>query len=339
MPLLALGCGGGALKPRTIKVETFVANAEFPTQIRFAPDGRLFYSEKGSGRIRVVQNGTLLPAAFATLPVASDNEQGLLGLALDNDFANNGYVYAYYTEQGAVRARLVRFTAVGNSGQDMASIFDVPNVTNFHNGGRVGMGPDGKLYLTTGDHQGPALAQDPLSVSGKVHRLNADGAVPSDNPSAGSSVYTLGHRNPFGLAFHPTSGRPYISENGPDCDDEINLLIAGQNYGWRLNQPCNDSDPNFTQPASRFNPVIAPTGMTFYDGALFPAYQGKLLLASWNDGALRVLSIDDASGTVTNVEVVVSNLGGGLLDVAVGPDGAIYVAGRTAIYRLTPEAG
>lgn len=335
--LILLGCagvGGGGGAPFT--VETLVPGANFPTQIRFAPDGRIFYTELTTGRIRIIENGVLLATAFATVPVATSGEQGLLGLAFDPDFGSNGFVYVYHTNPSPLKNRVIRFTAVGNLGTNLTVIVDNIPVNNSHNGGRVGFGADNKLYVTVGDSGDPANSQGDSSLAGKLLRYNADGSIPADNPIAGNPLFAKGLRNSFGLAFHPVSGRPYVSENGPTCDDELNRIVAGGNYGWRPLQPCGDTDGSFILPIRRFNPTIAPTGAAFYTGSAFPQFVGNLLVCFFNDGTLRRFEIDDAGGGLVLAEITLFTRASGLLDVAVGPDGFLYVAASDAIYRLSP---
>jgi aldose sugar dehydrogenase len=334
--LAACGGGGGGGSSPDVVIEPFLSNVSFPSAIRFTPDGRLFFTELATGNIRVVQNGQLLATPFATLAVSTTSEQGLLGLAIDPAFATNHFVYAFYSVPGGTTQRVVRFTEANNVGTSQTTIVDNLPGGARHNGGRIAFGPDGKLYVTLGDVVNPANSQDPNVLPGKVLRYNPDGSVPNDNPSAGNPMYALGLRNPFGITFHPTSGTPYVSENGPNCDDEIDRIVPAGNYGWRPSQPCGDTDPNFRQPTRRYSSIIAPTGVTFYTGTAFPQFQNDLLMASFGDGSVRRLRISDSgTGVVTEEQVLAAALGNAI-DVAVGPDGFIYVATADSIKRLVP---
>lgn len=333
----ALACGGGGGGGGTgtgYSVIPLVLSNDFPSQIRFAPDGRLFYTELHTGKIRIVENGTLLGAEFATVPVATSGEQGLLGLAIDPDFANNGYIYVFHTTTGPLRQRVVRFTDVSNVGTNATVIIDNLPAGIIHCAGRIGFGSDGKLYVTVGDTGDPANSQDDNSLAGKLHRYNSDGSIPSDNPIAGNPLFAKGLRNSFGLAFHPTSGRPYVSENGPSCDDELNRMVAGGNFGWRPGIPCGDVDPNFIQPIKRFNPVIAPTGAAFYTGAGIPEFTGDLFVASYRDGALRRFRVDDSNGSILDEELILTGRSGGIIDVTTGTDGELYICDGNGIFRV-----
>lgn len=337
--LLACGGGGGAGGGLNTgySVVQVVSLPEFPTQIRFAPDGRIFVTELATGRVRIVENGVLSPTVFATLPVGTAGEQGLLGLALDPGFAQNGYVYVFHTNPNPLKQRVVRYTDVNGVGTDETIIVDDLPVGDRHVGGRIGFGADGMLYVSIGDILNPANSQDDNSLAGKLLRYTPTGQIPGDNPNPASPVFAKGMRNSFGLAFHPTSGRPYLSENGPSCDDELNRIIAGENYGWRPMYPCNDNSPLYVAPIERFNPSIAPTGIAFYTGNGIPDLTGDLFMGSFNDGALRRFRIDDTNGLVLDSEILVVNRPGGIIDVTTGSDGGLYFCDSTGIFRVLPN--
>lgn len=324
-----IGSAGGGYTLATV-----VFNANFPTQIRFAPDGRLFYTELKTGKVRVVINGVLQPTPFATLPVGTAGEQGLLGLAFDPNYSQNKYVYVFHTHPNPLRQRVVRFTDTANVGTSETVIVDDLPAADHHCGGRIGFGSDGKLYVTVGDVEDPANAQNNGVVAGKLLRYEPDGGIPADNPIAGNPLYAKGLRNPFGMAFHPASGRVYLSENGPNCDDELNRIVAGGNYGWRPSQPCNDNDSSYILPMERFNPPIAPSGASFYTGNELDEFTGDLFMTSFNDGALRRFRINDATGAILVEEILFAGRPGGALDVTTSPDGGLYVADSVGIYRI-----
>jgi aldose sugar dehydrogenase len=329
-------------------VETVVTGLDVPWALAFAPDGRLFVTER-PGRLRVVAGGRLQPEPVATLPVYADGESGLMGLALDPDFARTGHLYVCYTTQqgsGLVRRalgrgqrtnRLSRLTLrEGRAADERVLIDDMPGAWN-HDGCRVKFGPDGKLYATMGDAADPPLAQRLDSPAGKIHRLEPDGRVPPDNPFARAadavpSVWSLGHRNPQGLAWDE-NGRLYASEHGPSGHDEVNLILPGKNYGWPevFGRARTPSD-RFVDPVaeSGSGDTWAPSGMAFLGGHLYvAALRGQRLLR-------MTLGAD---GGVQAVTPMFSRTYGRLRDVVVGPDGALYVATSNRDGRGSPRAG
>ena len=260
------GCGGGGsgssaqhLEPITFTVTKIVDDAAFPSSLAFAPTGELFYTELLSGKIRRVgTDNTLSNSIVAALPVVGTGNEGLLGLVVDPGYPSTPYIYAYYSVAHPSQNIVTRLTVVENQAtKSDVLISAIPS--GGHNGGRLAFGPDGLLYVSTGDSGVPDLAQDNSSLGGKILRITPNGQIPQNNPYTNSPVYASGFRNVFGLGFNGATGELFASDNGPSCDDELNLITAGGNYGWRLNQPCNDS--NYIQPLIRINPPIAPTGL------------------------------------------------------------------------------
>jgi len=322
-----------------VMAEVFLANADFPVSLAFAPDGRLFYNELRTGRVRIVENGRLKDEPFASLKVVNlsgYSEHGLLGLALDPDFASNHYVYVFYSEPDEngdpARQRLVRFTEVDGVGQDMTVILDDLPIGPgcCHNGGRIAFGPDGKLYVSIGDTQESDLSQDPESLAGKILRINPDGSTPDDNPFPGSPVYALGIRNSFGLAFHPVTDTLFIDETGPAGFDELDIIQAGGNYGWPEAKGMAGLS-RYIDPIWTSGPVsVTPTGMTFYTGDVLPIPENDLLRCSYNTGKLEHVKMAPSFDHIDGIEDT------GLacsLDVTVGPDGALYFSTTDTIYR------
>ena len=306
----------------------------------FAPDGRLFFNELRTGRVRVVENGQLLVDPFVEVSVETSGERGLLGLTFDPAFASNGFVYVLHHTLGPpLRARVLRFTDFTNRGIDQTVIVDDLPSTNNHNGGNIGFGPDGMLYITIGDGENPANSQDPDSLNGKILRFNPDGSIPATNPFGGfRAAFNLGLRNSFDFDFHPTAGTIYASENGPDCDDEINRIVPGGNYGWRLDYPCGDTDPQFVAPLRRFTPTIAPTGVSFYTGSVFPQFQDDLFMVDFNDGRVQRFVVDETNmGQIVETSILADGTFGALFDIVEGPDGFLYFSSSDAIHRFVPQ--
>jgi hypothetical protein len=243
--------------------ETLVANGlSSPTSMDFAPDGRLFVCLQG-GQLRVIKNGSLLPAPFVSLTVNSSGERGLLGVAFDPNFATNNFVYVYYTAPTpSIHNRVSRFTANGDvavAGSELV-LLDLENLsaTN-HNGGAIHFGPDGKLYVAVGENAVPSNSQTLTNRLGKVLRINSDGSIPSDNPffntatGVNRSIWALGLRNPFTFAFQPGTGRLFINDVGQNAWEEINDGIAGSNYGWSTCEGfCTPPNSNFRDPLFQY---------------------------------------------------------------------------------------
>jgi glucose/arabinose dehydrogenase len=349
--LLGVTCGGSGTgnppftsappPPAAVpfRVEAFRTGLAFPVTLAFAPDGRLFFNELATGNVRIIESGQLLTTPFATLPVETDGERGLLGLAFDPNFAVNRFVYVLYSDRNLANHRVVRFTDVGNLGTNPQVIVDNLPSARFHNAGNIGFGRDGLLYISIGDTTDPATSQDPDALAGKLLRYRPDGTIPADNPFGPTRpAFNLGLRNSFDFAFHPQTGTVYASENGPDCDDEVNRILPGGNYGWRPGYPCGDTNPTFIAPIIRFTPVIAPTGITFYTGSVFPQFRNSLFLVDFNTGRVRRFVVDESNqGRIQSSEVVVDGGFGELLDIVEGPDGFLYFSSPNAIWRIVPQ--
>ncbi len=314
------------------RVETVVSGLEVPWAMAFAPDGAIYLTER-LGLIRVVRNGRLDPKAIATLPVAARGESGLMGLALDPDFAKNGHLYTCYTMErrasGALINRVVRLTVRAGLAIDEQVLLDDMPGNVYHDGCRLKFGPDGRLYVTMGDAGQDRLAQRRDSLAGKILRINADGSVPSDNPFPGSPVWTLGHRNPQGLAWDGR-GRLIAAEHGPSGfpggHDEVNLIQPGKNYGWP-EVYGKRGDARFVDPLIESgSSTWAPSGIAILGDHLYvAALRGKRLLRMRLSGDGLAHDGDWLNGTH-----------GRLRDVVVGPDGALYVTTSNRDGRGSP---
>lgn len=326
-----------------VQVETVVGDLQIPWAAEFAPDGRIFLTER-SGRIRVIRGGRVDPRPWAEIQVAHVGEGGLLGLALDPDFARTGFVYVYHTYQDSGRLwnRVVRLVDRGGQGQvDKVVIDRIPGAV-VHDGGRIKFGPDGKLYITTGDAREPAQAQNRSSLGGKILRLNPDGSVPEDNPFPGSPVYSFGHRNPQGLAWHPQARTMYEAEHGPSgdmglcCRDEVNVIEAGKNYGWP-EASGRGGAPRFVDPIADSGPseTWAPSGI------LIPSrspWQDSLLVTALRGSQLRRLTVTGPGfARVGSQEVYFRGELGRLRDIFQGPDGTLYLLTNNTDGRGSPR--
>jgi glucose/arabinose dehydrogenase len=295
----------------------------------FAPDGRIFFSER-PGWVKVIQDGRVLDQpALVIKDVAASVKMGLLGLALDPNFANNHFVYtAYNYDRGNenYRLRVVRFREAQNHLTEPHTLIeDIPAYRN-HTGCRLRFGPDHCFYITTGDANQPPLAQRLDSYAGKILRINADGTIPADNPFVGranalGAIWSYGHRNPQGLAFQPSSDVLFAPEHGPDHGDEINLIQKGENYGWPVIHHRLMHE-GMHSPWLEFTPAIAPSGATFYRGTAFPELDGKLLVGCLRgEGILRV-GFDGTNAI--SCDRLLHFKYGRIRDVIEGPDGWVY---------------
>jgi len=327
-----------------VQVATGLTN---PTQMEFAPDGRIFVSEQ-PGRVRIIKNGSLLSAPFVTLNVNSDGERGALGLAFDPAFASNHYVYVYYTSASGPHNRVSRFIANGDTAAGGETvILDLPplsGATN-HNGGGIHFGTDGKLYVSAGENASPPNSQSLGTLLGKLMRINPDGSIPTDNPFYASAtginraIWALGLRNPYTFAIQPGSGRIFIDDVGETNWEEIDDGMAGANYGWPTTEGAT-TDPSFQSPLYTYghtNGACAITGGAFYNPAVaaFPSdYVGAYFFADYCGGWIHRL--DPSTKTVTDFATGISSP----TDLKVGSDGALYYVERgTGSVRKITYAG
>lgn len=316
--------------------ETVVSGLEFPAKMAVAPDGTIFYNELRNGRVRIIRAGKLVNRPFARIKIVQMAETGLIGITLHPDYPDTPYVYVYATQNvnGKQINRVIRFTDADGKGTQRKVIFDGIRSEAIHNGGELEFGPDGKLYITTGDSAEQELAQRKESPNGKILRLNPDGSIPSDNPFEGSPVYSLGHRNMIGLAFHPVTKNLYNTENGPDRDDEINLIEPGGNYGWPLTTGVDNSN-RFVSPLITYTPNIAPTGASFISsGSQYgKRLQNRLLFGSYNTGDLHIVTLN-STGTRLDKDEIVLFEQAGIFDVTEAHSGQIFYSTSAEIKRL-----
>jgi len=310
-----------------------------PTAMAVAPDGRIFVCEQ-RGTLRVIKNGVLLSTPFLTVTVDSAGERGLLGIAFDPNFVSNQLIYVYYTAPTPAHNRVSRFTANGDvavAGSETI-LMELPNLSTAtnHNAGAIHFGPDGDLYVATGDNANGNNAQSFSTVLGKMLRITSTGAIPTDNPffnqTTGNnrSIWALGLRNPFTFAFQPGTGRMFINNVGQSTWEEINDGIAGANYGWPICEgPCSPPNPSFTDPIFFYANTgvdCAITGGTFYNPQTvqFPLnFVGKYFFSDFCGGWIRVLDPANPS-TASDFATGISNP----VDLKVSADGILYYLAR-----------
>jgi glucose/arabinose dehydrogenase len=339
----------------TFKFESLAIGLEVVWAVEMLPDGRLLVAEK-PGRLRVIENGKLLPEPIGGVPaVWSKGQGGLLDIGLHPDYASNGWIYLSYSDPGpddSSMTAVVRGKLRDGQFVEQQTIYKAP--VELYRKGPVHFGSrfvfdNGYLFFSIGERGQKEDAQDLGRPNGKVHRIFDDGRVPEDNPFAGKAgalptIWSYGHRNPQGLDTDPATGALWDVEHGPRGGDELNLVEKGRNYGWPvITYGMNyDGTPitNLTakegmeQPVTYWVPSIAVSSIAFYTGSKFPQWKGHLFLGALAGEELRRLVITD--GKVTHQEVLFKG-GGRLRDVVDGPDGYIYLTfdgGRVA--RLVP---
>ena len=341
-------------KQGKIKVETVARNLESPWGLAFLPDGRMLVTEK-QGRLRIVAKDGVVSKPVEGVPkVVANGQGGLLDVALDPAFAENGLVYLSYSEPGEGGAGTA--VARGKLGDGRLENVEVifrqkPKVSGGnHFGSRLAFSPDGKLFVTLGDRFEFGPAQDLGSDLGKIVRINPDGSIPDDNPFVGQEgklpeIWSYGHRNVQGAAIHPETGKLWEAEFGPFGGDEVNIAEAGKNYGWPVvswgkNYDGTDiPDPpehaEFADAIRHWTPVISPSGITFYTADTIPGWKGNLILSGLSSRSITRLELDGEK-VVGEERIAMPNR---IRDVVQGPDGAIYAltdADNGKILKLTP---
>ncbi|GLC24791.1 PQQ-dependent sugar dehydrogenase [Roseisolibacter agri] len=333
-----------------VRVRTLASGLDTPWDLVLGPDGMLWVAERG-GRVSRVDPATGARTTAGTIAVTESGESGLMGIAFHPDAATTQpFLYAMhsYAAGGGIRNRLVRLRVTnGTLGAPEPLLQDIPGGV-VHDGARVVVGPDRLLYLTTGDAGDGDLAQNRASLAGKVLRLTLDGA-PAPGNAFNTAVWTLGHRNPQGLAFHPRTGAAYVSEHGAADNDEINLLRAGANYGWPTVRGLCDGDAGaaetafcqanaVAEPLTTWTPTIAPAGLAVYDAARIPQWRGSLLLASLKDATLWRLTLSTDGARITARTPLYRGQYGRLRAILAAPDGRVYVGTSNRDGRGSPAA-
>jgi glucose/arabinose dehydrogenase len=344
-----------------VRVSVVTKGLSHPWAIAFLPDGGMLVTER-PGRLRIVRDGVLESHAISGVPtVRTDGNGGLMDVALHPQFADNRLVYLTYTkpmDNGRGAPALARGRLEAGALTDVRDLL----VTEAYEGnsglnGRVAFGRDGKVYMSTGGRVA-TVSQDPMSLRGKVLRLNDDGSVPDDNPFVGHEghrpeIYTLGHRNTLGLILHPESGELWQHENGPNGGDEINIVLPGRNYGWpvvsfgrdysgaRLYEPTQEG---METPLVVWLPAIAVAGMTVYTGDQFPAWKGNVFVGSLRQGGIPATGhlqriVFNEKTEEMRRESMLMELRQRIREVREGPDGLLYLLtdeDEGALLRIEP---
>ncbi|MBI4535844.1 MAG: PQQ-dependent sugar dehydrogenase [Ignavibacteriae bacterium] len=332
-------------------LDTLARNPDiaFPVCLVFTPDtsGKFFFTEKSNGRVRIYDRG-LIPTPFTTVSVTSSGEQGLLGVTLHPQYPDSPFVYIFYTRTGDRANIVVRYRDSSSIGVDPRLIVEVlrTNTATNHNGGNIHFGPDGKLYVTVGEYASSSNAQDSSATNlrGKILRLNPDGSVPPDNPFVGRPFWSIGHRNSFDFTWDSETGKMYCSENGPSCDDEVNLVPPRGNMGWPVEGNCSYSNnPLYVRPLYYFpsSPLPALTGIAVYRARAFPRLRGKILFTGNSTPTLWTVTLTEIGDTIVPGSFsTLFTYSSGFADVEIGPDGNIYLTNgpysANRILRLRP---
>ncbi len=347
-----------------LDVETFAEGLEIPWAIDFIDDNTALITER-PGRLRVVKNEQLEVDPVKNTPeVLHQGQGGLLDVAVDPDYEENGWIYLAYSHvlsdvntgnRPPAMTRIVRGKIENNTWTSQEVLFEAPHdtyrTTRHHYGCRIVFDPWGYLYFAIGDRGAGYQAQDFSLPNGKVHRIHKDGSIPKNNPylydrEAMKSLFSLGNRNIQGMAIHPLTGELWTTEHGPMGGDELNLIEAGKNYGWETITYGRNYNgtiitelthmPGMEQPNFYWKPSIAVCGLDFYRGNLFEKWKNRLLVGALKYEEVRLLQIE--ADRVVHEQVIFKGAGR-VRDVSTGPDGAIYVVLNAPgkVVRLTPE--
>ncbi len=335
------------------KVETAASGLEVVWSIVFAPDERMFFTER-PGRVRVVEKGNLRAAAFFTVPdIELSGESGLMGMTLHPDFAENHFIYLAYAYQNAKKEQTVRVVRYRENGETLVEpktiIEEIP-ASRYHAGTRLRFGADGKLYITTGDATKQSRAQQLDSINGKTLRLNDDGSLPEDNPFVGRrdarpEIWSYGHRNAQGMDFQPGTGLMFQTEHGPSLidgvslfkrsgGDEVNIVERGKNYGW-AKISHQGKRAGMETPLIEYSPAIAPASGMFYRSDLFPELKNNFLFGALKGEAIYRLVLDGRK-IVSQDRLFIEKFGR-IREIAEAPDGSIYFSTSNRDGRGNPS--
>ena len=345
--LFSLLLASNRLNDSVQNIKVIAKNLSVPWQLAFTKDGRIFFTQRDKHTVRIIsKEGRLLKEPWLNLQaenIYQGGESGLLGIAIDKDFRKNKFVYLSfnYKKNNFNYNKLVRYKERNQKGIfDKILLDNIPAAYN-HNGGRLLFGIDNKLYWGIGDRNVPNIAQNLKSLNGKILRLNNDGSIPIDNPFKNSYVYSYGHRNVQGLTFNPFNKMLYSTEHGPSgwidcCQDEVNLILPGKNYGWPIIRG-NEKQKNLLSPLihSGKNTTWAPSGATFVKSG---KWKGSLLFVGLRGQAIYRIIFNQDYTKVSKLLVLFKNRFGRLRDIAISPlTNKIYIATSNLDGRGNPQ--
>jgi glucose/arabinose dehydrogenase len=307
----------------------------YPWEIIWGKDNHIWMTEREGKLSRIDPANGNTTFSFTIPDAESNNEGGLLGMALHPDFAQNGFLYVVYDyrQAGVYKEKLVRYTFANNTLNNPVVLLDGIEASSNHDGSRLWITNDRNpnIFMTTGDALNQSLPQNKNTVNGKVLRLNIDGSIPSDNPFPNNPVWSYGHRNPQGLVM--VNNILYASEHGPDTEDELNIIEKGRNYGWpEVKGPCNGSETSFCTTNNIKEPIwssgnntIAVCGLDYYNNNLIPRWKNSLLMMTLKNSSIRQLKLSDDGRSIIQTQTFFKDQWGRLRDLCISPGGKVYV--------------
>ncbi len=330
-----------------VDTHSVVTGLDTPWEILWGPDNHIWLTER-PGFVSRLNPETGEISNLLTIPdVHEQSESGLLGMTLHPRFPDTPYVYLVYNYySGGIKERVVRYTYNGTVLHNPFTLLENIGGAGNHNGSRLIIDQQSKLYVTTGDASNTSTAQNLSSLSGKILRLNLDGSIPDDNPIVGNYIWSWGHRNPQGLVLAP-NGKMYSSEHGPNNDDELNLIEMGRNYGWPdVHGFCDlASEYDFCyenqvkEPLFAWTPTLAVAGIDYYGSESLPEWKNNILMTTLKERELVSLSLDASGQSITGISSWFDNWFGRLRDICVSPDGCVFLAVSNRDGRGSPDAG
>ena len=318
--------------PVVLKESIIAEGLNFPWEIVWGPDNFIWITERGGKISRLNPETGVVTLLHTVTETATNGEGGLLGMVLHPNFATTPQVFvAYNYNSGGYKEKVVRYTYNGTALINPVTIIENIPAASIHNGCRLVITPDLKLFITTGDANNTTLPQNVSSLSGKVLRLNLDGGIPVDNPVAGNPYWSIGHRNAQGLVF--ANNILYSSEHGPSSDDEINIIEKGRNYGWPdVRGFCNETAEqsfcttnNVKEPLKVWTPTTAACGLDYYNNDLIPQWKNSLLMVALKDARLYQMKMSNSFNTIVETNEFFVNDYGRMRDICISPTGKVYI--------------
>jgi len=315
-----------------IKDSAIVTGLNYPWEILWGQDNFIWMTERGGKISRVNPTTGAVSLLHTITEVVTNGEGGLLGMVMHPNFTANPFVYVSYNyNSGGYKEKVVRFTYTGTALISPFTIIENIAASSIHNGSRLVITPDLKLFISTGDAANQSLPQNTSSLSGKILRFNLDGTIPVDNPVAVNPYWSLGHRNPQGLVY--ANNILYSSEHGPSTDDEINIIEKGRNYGWpNVAGFCDPgteqtfcSTNNVKEPLKVWTPTIATSGLDYYNNDLIPQWKNSLLLVALKESRMYQLKLDAANTSITSTTEFFAGTYGRMRDLCISPTGKVYI--------------